>query len=338
MTSQKLLIGLVAVALCATQHSVRAEEITPTQAEQAFNKLANRYAPSQPVQQVAYVMTPAQSYPAPLPAPTPANPTIIPPASGPMMYPVPADSSGPLGSTCDDCGCPPVEMCRTSTWTAAIEFIPVSTHITNSEFGRWSDDDERGVALRFVLGYEDPTGYGFRARFSGLDNQASPQFEDVELQLSNFNLDVYKRVYFNRSDIAFGGGPASGRIDFLLDDDSHSEFEGGGVSMFLEGFYSIREFDHSDLGVVGRARYSLVFGDWRDTTGSVIPSTDNDTMSIVELAWGLEYRHRFGTCNDHEWFLGLLFEYQQWESDWMTTFADTSIGLSGVNINTGLRW
>ena len=99
------------------------------------------------------------------------------------------------------------------------------------------------------------------------------------------------------------------------------------------------EFDTSQLGAVARARYSILLGDWRDTTGGVIvPRTDNDTLSVTELAWGVEYRRRFGMCEDHSWFFGVLAEYQRWQSDWMSNLAGTSIGVSGLNIYTGLNW
>lgn len=274
----------------------------------------------------------------PSPTPTLAAPTVIPPANAATIYdtlPEPGNLMGPPSS--DDWRLDTQPQCRTSSWTAAIELIPSSTLLTDSEFGRWSDDG--AFALRLLLGYEDPSGYGLRARFWGLGQEASPPSDDVTLAMASFNLDLYKRVFLDGAEVAFGGGPASGGLEFELSDNTHSRFEGGGVSMFFDGFYGIHDFERAQLGAVARARYSLLMGDWRDTTGGVVvPRTDNDTMSVAELAWGLEYRRRFGPCDDHSWFLGLLFEYQRWQSDWMAEFADTSIGVAGLNIYTGLNW
>jgi hypothetical protein len=61
-------------------------------------------------------------------------------------------------------------------------------------------------------------------------------------------------------------------------------------------------------------------------------------MSITELAWGLEYRRSFGACLDHSWYAGILAEYQRWQSDWMSNLSGTSVGVSGLNIYTGINW
>jgi len=276
--------------------------------------------------------------PSPSAAPMLAAPTVIPPASRPSIYAPPHGPSEIIGPPPSDDWCIASQQpCRTSSWTAAVELIPSQTLLTDGEFGRWPDDG--AFALRLLLGYEDPSGYGLRARLWGLGQDVTPPADDVTLSMGSLNLDLYKRVVLDGAEVAFGGGPASGGLEFELSDNTHSRFEGGGVSLFLDGFYGIHDFERSQLGAVARARYSLLMGDWRDTTGgAIVPSTDNDTMSVAELAWGLEYRRRFGPCEDHSWFLGLLFEYQRWQSDWMAESADTSIGVSGVNIYTGVNW
>jgi hypothetical protein len=275
----------------------------------------------------------------PSPMPMLARPTVISPANNSLsMYSSPEGSHEFVGPPPSDDWCvPPQSPCRTSSWTAAVEMIPSETLLTDSPFGRWNDND--AFALRFILGYEDPSGYGIRARVWGLGQEVSPPADDVTLSMGSFNLDLYKRVFLDGAEVAFGGGPASGGLEFELSDNTHSRFEGGGVSMFLDGFYGIHDFEKAQLGAVARARYSLLMGDWRDTTGGgVVSNTDNDTMSVAELAWGLEYRRRFGPCEDHNWFAGLLFEFQRWQSDWMSSAADTSIGVSGINVYTGLNW
>jgi hypothetical protein len=108
--------------------------------------------------------------------------------------------------------------------------------------------------------------------------------------------------------------------------------------VFGETFWPAHQFDVSDLGVVGRARYTLLYGHWNSNDPALIPETANDSTSVAELAWGLEYRRRFGPCEDHHWWVGFLFEYQRWQSDWMSNTSATSIGLAGVNINTGIVW
>ena len=294
-------------------------------------------------EQAAYVNLPV-TQPATLPPPASTGPTLAAPQASqspnpsPDFPPPPADTVDIVYPAPSDGWCmPPPPPCRTSSWTAAIELIPSETSLTDFEFGPWNDND--AFAMRLLLGYEDPDGFGIRARFWGLGQDASPPADDITLSMGSFDLDLYKRVFFDGAELAVGGGPASGGLEFELSDDTHSRFSGGGVSLFADGFYGIHDFNRAQLGAVLRARYSLLMGDWRDTTGDVVvPQTDNDTLSIAELGWGVEYRRRFGPCDDHNWFLGLLFEFQRWQSDWLSNTAGTSIGVSGVNIYSGVNW
>jgi hypothetical protein len=282
--------------------------------------------------------TPGPAFSAAQPTPVLPEPTIVPPQNGTSIYPGPTDPNVIIAPPSCEAWCgPPAEPCRTSSWNVGIDLIPSQTLVTDGEFGRWPDDG--ALALRLNLGYEDPTGYGIRGRFWVLGQDVSPPVDDITLSMGSFNLDLYKRVFLDRAELTLGGGPASGVLEFKLSDDTYSRFEGGGASIFADGFYGISEFEKSVLGAVARARYTLVMGDWRDTTGGdVVGRTDNDTMSIAEIAWGLEYRRRFGACQDHNWYLGILWEYQRWQSDWLSSEAATSIGVSGLNIYTGLNW
>jgi hypothetical protein len=321
-------LAIVVVAGASESACAQNQEATP--AEKAFHSLAVRYAPpSTAVQQAAYTDLPT---PAPITAPT-----VIPPANSSSTYSSPQGPTEIIAPPPSDGWClPPQGPCRTSSWTAAVELIPTVTRITDGPLGRWEDDSS--LAIRLILGYEDPEGIGVRARFWGLAQDAETSVDDVELNMGSFDFDLYKRVLVDRGELAFGGGPSSGVLEFKLSDDSYSRFEGAGATMFLEGYYGLVEFEKSELGAIARARYSILLGDWRDTTGVIIPPTDNDTMSIAELAWGLEYRRRFGACEDHNWFIGVLAEYQRWQSDWMGRFSGSAVGASGVNIYTGLNW
>jgi hypothetical protein len=326
-----LKIVVVAGVLAASVvEAVHAQNHEASPAERQFAALEQRYAPpSSEVQQAAY---------AGLPTPTPAAaPTIIPPANAGSNYLSSQGSTEVIVPPSSDNWClPQQEPCRTSSWTAAIELIPTVTRVTDGPLGRWEDDSS--LAIRLILGYEDPEGIGVRARVWALAQDAETSVDDVELNMGSFDVDLYKRVLIDRGELAFGGGPSSGALEFKLSDNSYSKYEGAGATMFLDGYYGLVEFDKSELGAIARARYSILLGDWHDTTGFVIPPTDNDTMSIAELAWGLEFRRRFGQCDDHSWFIGVLAEYQRWQSDWMGRFAGSSVGASGVNIYTGLNW
>jgi hypothetical protein len=355
MPRPSLRIGLSVLFVLSAVRAACAQRREPTPAEQEFAALEARYAPpiqaalppapatAPPVQQAAYLDATGGKDTHVVPAPnsarsTSAAPTVFVPASNGSIYPAPQPNSELIVPPASDSWClPPQPPLRTSSWTAAVELIPTVTRLTDWQFGRWEDDST--LALRLILGYEDPEGIGVRARFWGLSQDAETPADDVELNMGSFNLDLYKRVLLDRGELAFGGGPASGGLEFKLSDDTHSRFEGAGGDMFLDGYYALVEFDKAELGAVARGRYTILLGDWRDTTGDlIVPSTDNDTMTVAELAWGLELRRRFGPCEDHSWFLGILAEYQRWQSDWMSNLAGTSIGASGVNFYTGLNW
>jgi hypothetical protein len=333
---------VAAAAILIAVASARADDIVPSLADSAFGGGKQADVAKAGVVQTAYAGLSIGETPPPPPTPSSASvmtaPTFDPPPPTAVAGPLPlAPGEVVYSPAAADWNCAAPALCRTSSWTAGIEFIPLESNLTDGRFERWTDDGE--LALRFVLGYEDPRGYGLRGRFFGLSQEASPDFGDVTMELGNFDLDFYKRILFaDRSELAVGFGGSSGVIRFELDDRTRSEFEGGGVSVFAEGFLPALEFEHSDLGIVGRARYTMLMGDWRDDTFVVIPPTDNDTLSVVELAWGIEFRRRFGRFDDHHWYLGAMFEYQRWQSDWMSNFTGTSIGLSGVNLNTGLVW
>ena len=241
---------------------------------------------------------------------------------------------------------PPQPPCRTSSWFAATEFIATNSHVGRAEFGPWTDDGV--LSLRFILGYEDPRGLGIRARAWGLGQEDCADFEDVDLQAGAFDLDLYKRFFIDDAELVLGGGASSRGLEFQQDGNGHSRFEGGGISMFTEGFLPLIEFPNCEIGQTGRVRATLLTGDWHDTSaqgpdgaplpGNIVPGTDHDGMTVFEFGWGLEFRRRFGEADDHSWYVALLAEHQRWQSDWMSSFMGSSISFTGLNLSSGVSW
>jgi hypothetical protein len=235
---------------------------------------------------------------------------------------------------------------RTSSWSIATEIIPVNSHVVHPDFGSWTDDG--GLALRLIVGYEDPRGLGVRGRFWGMGQDVEAYSEDVELRAGAFDLDLYKRFYIDDSELVLGGGGSGRSLEFRQQGNGHSRFRGDGLSLFVEGFVPLMDFPKSALGQVGRARVTLTTGNWDDTSDqgpngvpgpeNIVPGTDHDSMTVVEFAWGLEYRRRFGDGEDHSWYIALMAEHQRWQSDWMANFMGSSISFTGLNISTGVSW
>jgi hypothetical protein len=246
---------------------------------------------------------------------------------------------------CLPCGSP----YRNASWLFALEFVPSDAHLTPVLIDDWPENG--GLAIRFLFGFENPTGFGVRGRLGsfvqviGISSASRPTWEEFALIAGNFNFEAYKRFFIEDTELVVGAGPAAGDVTFELTFEEpagrviqESEFKGGGVSGFVEGWHPFLRYNRIDLGLVGRGRLTLLTGDWRDNTGFFFPATNNDSMQVFELAWGLELRRRFGANEDKYWFFALLFERQTRESAWLTRVAATSLGFSGVNLAFGLMW
>lgn len=268
--------------------------------------------------------------------------TIIPPANSTgSPYPPPDVIEESVVTPPSDAWClPPQPRCRTSSWSFATELIPTDSYVVHPDFGSWPDD-ATGFALRLVAGYEDPRGLGVRGRVWGQGQDVEAYSEDVELTASAYDIDLYKRFFIEDSELVLGGGASGRGLKFSQEGNGYSKFRGTGLSMFVEGFVPLIEFPKSQLGQVGRARLALTTGNWDDTTDpmdNIIPGTDHDSMTVTELAWGLEYRRRFGAMEDHSWYVAVMAEHQIWQSGWMTNSLGSSVSFTGLNISTGLSW
>jgi hypothetical protein len=266
---------------------------------------------------------------------------MFPPPNDAGVYPAPAVTSPTIVEPSpSDAWCMPEQPpLRTSSWTIATEFMPIDSFVAHPDFGSWTDDN--GFAMRLILGYEDPRGLGVRARVWGMGQDVEAHSEDVELSASAFDFDLYKRFFIEDSELVLGGGASGRGLKFDQEGNGYSKFRGSGLSMFVEGFIPLMEFPKSQLGQVGRARVALTTGNWDDTTDpvdNIVPETDHDSMTVIEFAWGLEYRRRFGEMEDHTWYVALMAEHQNWQSGWMANFLGSDVSFTGLNISTGLSW
>jgi len=252
---------------------------------------------------------------------------IIPPA----VYP-----SSAWTRPADGPPCPCESVYRSTAWQLGAEFIPTNSHLTAGQFGPWPDDG--ALALRFHVGYEDETGLGVRGRWWLFGQSVEAPVDDVDLSATTISLDFSKRLFIEETELVLGAGPAGGALSFQLSNNDESQFAGGGISVFAEVWYPLLRFERVDVGSVARGRFSLLVGEWEDDTGFVIPSTDDDNMSVAELAWGLEFRRRFGFNEDKYWYLAILVEHQTWDSAIMTQFTASSVGFTGTNFALGLAY
>jgi hypothetical protein len=255
-----------------------------------------------------------------------------PPPGGPM----PGEEYGPPPGA-EPLGEPP--WCdspyRGSAWRIELSLIPMSSHVSEQAFGEW--DNGEGAAVRLTLGYEGCDGFGTRLVFWGFGTEADTLAGDVELGASTFYWDFYKRFFIQQAELVLGGGLAGSHLEYDLKDfNDDANFSGGGLTIFGEGFYPFWRFAKTDIGSIGRARLALLSGEWQDNGTPFVNDADHDLMTIVELAWGLEIRRRFGRTQDKYWYFDIVPEFQRWDSASLPDVFDP--GFQGTNFTFGLAW
>jgi hypothetical protein len=250
--------------------------------------------------------------------------------SGPRYVPPVQEHTDPIGE-------PPwgESPYRSSAWRFGIDLIPTVSDVSEEGFGRWSDNGS--LALRIYLGYEGCDGFGTRVQFWGFDNEQNTLAGNVELSASTFYWDFYKRFYVDKAELVLGGGLAGAGMEYDLKDlHERARLSSGGISIFGEGFYPFLRFEKMDIGSIGRARFALLSGEWNDHGTPFVGDTNHDMMTIIELAWGLEFRRRFGVHGDKYWYIDIVPEIQRWESASLPNVFDP--GFEGTAINFGLAW
>jgi hypothetical protein len=319
---------LLAACVCLTMaHAALADQAVPADVEGRLADMEARLNVDRQVQPAAYLRNPAEPRPtydaqAGVPLPPPAYQPAPPAAydEGPVMV----------------CPCPPRPACRTGRWLLGFDLIPTQFLLTDAAFGHWPDDS--GMAARLTFGYEGASGLGIRGRLWGFGEDVSPPATDLTVAASTFNIEVFKRIQPCEGELVLGMGTVGNVLEFELPANTRSRFEGGGLSVFADGYYPLVHFEKSDLGVVGRGRMSLVEGRWTDTTGLIVAPTQHDMLNIYEVAFGIEFRRRFGPLEDKYWYIGLTEEIQRWDSPWMDHYLASTAGFDGLNVNFGLAW
>jgi hypothetical protein len=318
--------------LCAVS---RADLDVSTMGEPRFAQVDNLPAP----QLIAPPSTqPPMQMGSPLPtAAYPQTPTQTFPATQPLTYPPSAELSHQQLQII-----PPELICKESpfrndSWTIEFDLIPTLSEFTESEFGDWTDKGT--LAFRLSLGFEDDIGFGTRVRLWAFGQEFSTPATRIELGASTLNVDLYRRLYIEDAELVIGGGPVGAALQFEFPQmDERSRFGGGGATVFGEAYFPFVHWAKTDLASVVRARLSVLRGEWHDSGTPLVPDSDHDSMTIADVAWGLELRRRFGRREDKYWLIRILPEYQRWDSAWLGEFADSNIAFIGTDISFGVAW
>jgi hypothetical protein len=249
-----------------------------------------------------------------------------------VPYPgAPGVNGMPPGESPYLCGEP-----RSGDWMFGLEIGPSSLHLAGPAFGRF---DRSGVSTALNFGYEWATGYGIRAELWGFGQSVDDSRDDVEVGAGTFDLDIYKKIFVDYTELVVGAGSRGAELNFRSTAaDTHSKFSGGGLNVFAEWYHPITAGQCYEIAFIGLGRMSLLEGDWRDRTGFLVDDTNDDMLTIFEGSFGLEYRRRFGQMHDKYWYISISPDIQQWQSSWMTANVGSSAGFVSTNIDFGVAW
>jgi len=227
---------------------------------------------------------------------------------------------------------------RNRAWRADFGVMPSGTLHATGQFADWPDDPMNGI--RFNLGYETDHGWGTRFRLSVLGQTwTGPGGGAVlELMTGTGSVDFYKRLFLESTEVVVGMGLGTGEVTVRVNN-RQSDFGSGGGTAFTELWHPLLRFRRWDVGFAGRARVTVTMGSWENTLGSgTVDETEGDTMTISEIAWGLEFRRRFGVQQDHYWYMMLLVDTQSFNSPWLTVNTGSAISFSGLNLTVGIAY
>jgi len=224
------------------------------------------------------------------------------------------------------------QVYRNRAWRADFGVVPSNLSLTNARFHNWPED---AFGVRISAGYEANGGLGVRFRISSFGQEGTDIHNDpLDFFTGQASLEFYKRLFIESTEVVLGAGIASQDMTFKIGD-VQSQFLGGGGTTFAELWHPFLRFQKTDVGLAGRGRVTMAPGTWHDTTGFLIPPTKHDTMTALEIAWGIEVRGRFGKNQDKYWYFMWLLDHQSVGSPWLTQNAATAMTFVGSNLTVG---
>jgi hypothetical protein len=174
------------------------------------------------------------------------------------------------------------------------------------------------------------------------NHRSSTFAQEIELSMASAYIDFYKTIASPSSELLVGAGPAFGHLEFNLPPRGDgAKYAGGGVTAFGQGLVPFVRRPSWGLAISGQARITLLTGEWEIERNPVMIDTTSEhseSMSIVELGVGPEFRRQIGRSGTHYWFVRTLAEFQQWRSDRMGPMAGDTLALQGATLNFGVNW
>jgi hypothetical protein len=211
-------------------------------------------------------------------------------------------------------------------------------HASEEVLGKLSESHE--FSPRIIFGYETCTGLGVRTRYWMYDDDVdvidNPGTQ-LGLDWNVFDVEGTARFRTDRADLVVGAGfrwtDASVEINQLSVSSTMP-----GITLAADARAWICQSCVSQWSGICGARWSILGGDWEGETpigdGVTIDlESRDDNVVVQEIYAGFEYLRYF---NSHSLFARLVFEAQNWRSDFLNTEIDAeSIGFLGPGIHVG---
>jgi hypothetical protein len=226
---------------------------------------------------------------------------------------------------------------RNSAWRSEIGVLLAGSLNLAGDFENWPQNAQ---GIRFSAGYESGNGLGVRFRLAVGGNAGTFNSGDhFEATLDTWSVDFYKRLFLEDTEVVLGGGGGGSGITFK-NGDAQSDFMGGGATAFTELWHPFYRHGRTDYGLAARGRLTISPGNWTraDNAPILVGRTKHDTLTIPEIAYGLEIRRRFGQYEDKYFYLMALADYQTFTSPWMTVWTGTSASICGLNLIAGIAY
>lgn len=255
-------------------------------------------------------------------------------------------------------------------WSARVDALLLSPSISGAGFGRIFREVPSGVyfdgvledglegGVRFVLAKEHCTGLGVRFQYFDFDTDASyrgewengtviPVAGPLDVDVHAIDIEVTQRAEFRFWDLLVSGGLRQGSVGIGQGGSLFSgigsfygiasgvDFDGVGPTVALE---AQRPLGVTGLSIVGRARWSLLFGELEQmaTFGGGAPPTfasvTDDHVQVTEVQFGMNYTKRIRGANAS---FGVFWEAQRWDSD---SGALGDLALHGLSLQSGLAY
>lgn len=229
---------------------------------------------------------------------------------------------------CDECAERGALVVQESYWYAGADVLVTQFSYQSPLY---YNDQDGSVAVRPYLGWESSSGVGIRGRWwffrvgEDIEFFSTPGISDaVDVAAGNFDLDFYRRFFYDRTNFLLGAGTKVATISFDYESIGKDRLVGGGVSVFAEGHHPLYRGPKMECAFVGYGRFGLLTGRVERRDWPVQWDEADTNMAITEVGLGLELKRKLRRS---EFVFQIVSEVQRWETNMTSDLAFDALGL-----------